>query len=104
MTLTDTIRKYAFTLGFDLVGFTSAESFERGEEMLRQWIQMGYAGEMKYIERNLERRSNPQELLPGAKSIISLAINYYQPDNNSAGKEKNIIPDADICVAEIAKY
>ncbi len=91
MSLTETIREYAFSLGFDLVGFTTAESFEHGEEMLRQWVKNGYAGEMKYMERAPERRAHPQEILPGAKTIISLAINYYQADEepNSCHSERS---------------
>jgi len=47
-----------------------------------EWVAAGTAGDMKWLERNMERRVNPCEVLEGAQSIICLAFNYYpgEPD------------------------
>jgi len=71
--------RYAHSLGFERVGVTSAEPLKKDEAFLNQWLEAGRAGEMDYLERDPERRSRPMELLPGAKSVIALAMNYFVP-------------------------
>jgi epoxyqueuosine reductase len=44
----------------------------------RQWLRTGAAGEMAYMERGEEKRCDPQQVLPGARSIVALALNYWQ--------------------------
>src|SRR2546423_9469854 len=44
----------------------------------RDWLRTGAAGEMSYLERGEEKRNDPQKVLPGARSIIVLALNYFQ--------------------------
>jgi epoxyqueuosine reductase len=46
----------------------------------REWLDGGYAGEMAWLERNKDRRTDPQQVLPGAASVIVLAMNYWQAD------------------------
>lgn len=46
----------------------------------REWIQNGMHGEMKYLERGLERRGNPRLLLPSAESILCVGIPYARKD------------------------
>jgi epoxyqueuosine reductase len=75
-TLTQTVKARAAELGFYLVGVTGAEPSAFAEEY-RDWIAQGYAGEMEYLTRNLHRRLDPRELLPGAKSVIVVGMNYY---------------------------
>jgi epoxyqueuosine reductase len=71
--------QYAQSLGFERVGITSAEPLAREGEFLKRWLAEGRAGEMAYLERQAERRSRPSELLPGAKSVIALAMSYADP-------------------------
>ncbi|MBL8877957.1 MAG: tRNA epoxyqueuosine(34) reductase QueG [Phycisphaerales bacterium] len=66
-------------LGFDLVGATPAEPLERAT-YYRQWLAAGHHGEMSYLARNAELRNDPKSLLPGARSIISVAMNYFRED------------------------
>jgi len=47
-------------------------------DAFKQWLAEGKAGEMNWLERNQHRRCNPQEVLPGARSVIVLAMNYWQ--------------------------
>lgn len=64
--------------GFDLVGIASA-SPSRWGGYLRTWLDEGQAGEMRYLANRFDERTQPQVYLPGAQSIISVAINYHVP-------------------------
>ncbi|HEX9252494.1 MAG TPA: tRNA epoxyqueuosine(34) reductase QueG [Ignavibacteriaceae bacterium] len=70
-------------LGFDLVGFTKTDLLEDETEKLQQWLDKGYQASMNYMEKNLHKRKDVKEILPIAKSVISLALNYYTPENHS---------------------
>jgi epoxyqueuosine reductase len=73
----DIVIKEAHSIGFDLVGFAKAEVLIEEISKLKEWLRKGYQSGMKYMERNLQKRRNVEEILHGAKSIISLALNYY---------------------------
>lgn len=64
-------------LGFDLCRFTGAEKPEHAKEF-QDWLDRGHAGEMNYLARNSERRCDPRQILPDAKTVIVLALNYFQ--------------------------
>ena len=70
------IKKQALALGFDLVGISSVESYYGEAELFEKWLGSGYAGEMHYLERGLSKRANLNAILPGARSVISCAVNY----------------------------
>lgn len=76
------IKKFARDLGFDLVAIIPADPLDTEAAHLEEWLKKGYEGEMDYMGRDSEKRSNPQQILPGAKSIISLGLNYYQESNS----------------------
>ena len=76
--LTSSIRRHAHELGFDLVGFTPADPLE-GAEFYARWVTLGYAGEMEYLKRHLDRRRDPRKLVAGARSVICVGMLYYQP-------------------------
>ena len=78
-TLTQQIYQRANELGFELVGITPAAQSETIARY-RQWIENGYAGKMGYLERHLPLKADVRQLLAEAKSVISLAINYYTLD------------------------
>ena len=73
MSLTARIRERAYTLGFDLVGVTSAQPSHYGE-FLADWLAQGYAGEMSYLQRNVEKRLDPRRILPGTRSILAVGM------------------------------
>ena len=75
--LTDRVRRRSIDLGFDLVGFAPADPLE-GAEFYARWVALGFAGEMGYLERNLDKRADPARLVPGARSVICLGMHYYQ--------------------------
>ena len=77
MALETDIKQKALDLGFDAVGITTAEPIEICHvEYFRQWLDNGHAAEMGYLHRNLDKRFAPAQLLPGAKSVICVALNY----------------------------
>lgn len=78
-------------IGFDLVGFAKAESL--GEEFLKLniWLEKNYHAEMKYMEKNLEKRLDVKNIFPNAVSIISLGLNYYKNENFSKKKSSGKI-------------
>ncbi len=67
------VRERALAAGFDACGVAPAEKFP---ELSRysEWLERGYAGEMKYLED--PRRSDPQNSMPGVRSLIVCALNY----------------------------
>ena len=77
--LTQQIQRRANELGFELVGITPAAHSETIERY-RQWIENGYAGKMHYLEKHLSLKTDVRQLLTEAKSVISLAMNYYTFD------------------------
>ncbi|UCG49444.1 MAG: tRNA epoxyqueuosine(34) reductase QueG [Phycisphaerales bacterium] len=81
MSLTDQIKHRAIELGFDLVGVTDASPLAAGHsQRLAGWLKAGYAGEMRYMHRNFEKRIHPALLLEDAKSVIVVALNYKRPE------------------------
>jgi epoxyqueuosine reductase len=73
--LKDLIRKIAVELGFSDVGVSRAEPLDGGRYLA--WLAEGRHGEMSYMERNADLRLQPELLLPGVKSIVSLSIDYH---------------------------
>ncbi len=76
VTLADQVKEKARELGFDLCGIAPAVPSAFKAEY-RAWLDAGYHGEMHYLSRNPERRLDPSQLLPGAKSIVVVGMNYY---------------------------
>ncbi|AQT68612.1 Epoxyqueuosine reductase [Anaerohalosphaera lusitana] len=80
----------AFELGFDLVGFTTAEPVsEKHSARLRDWLASGHAGDMHYMGRNFDKRTNPRALLPNARSVICVGLNYRTTKNGKPGAFAN---------------
>jgi epoxyqueuosine reductase len=75
--LTASVKARALELGFDRVAIGPADPPEHGRELGR-WIEAGHAGGMGYLARRLEERLDPRRVLPGATSVVSVALNYYQ--------------------------
>lgn len=73
----DLIRKEALDLGFDQIGFAKAEKLEREAERLEKWLSSGAHGSMGYMANHFEKRVDPRELVPGARTVISLSYNYF---------------------------
>jgi epoxyqueuosine reductase len=77
--LTHSIKQKALELGFTKAGVTDAARFDLEADRFEEWVREGNHGYMQWLERNHEKRRDVTEILPGAKSILSLALNYYHP-------------------------
>jgi len=75
----EAVRQRAREFGFDDCRVTSAQAPESAARF-QQWLAAGRQGEMAYLERNAAKRVEPQQVLPGARSIISLAASYHKAD------------------------
>lgn len=75
-TLRQKISDYARSIGFDLVGFSPAKIQEKYLSAFENWLKEGHAADMEYMQK-LEQRHDMTKVLPGAKSVIVLAMNYY---------------------------
>jgi epoxyqueuosine reductase len=88
--LTDQIKSKAIEIGFHKVGIVRAEPLEEEGEHLKHWLEKGFHGDMRWMEREPEKRADPTILFPEARSIIMLALNYFTPhehqDSNKKGK------------------
>lgn len=71
------VKEIATQSGFDYCGIARAVPLDEDARRLEQWLSKGMNGEMKYMENYFELRVNPQKLVPGARSVITLLLNYY---------------------------
>jgi epoxyqueuosine reductase len=77
--LTTKIKSRAYELGFDKIGIARSEKLDN--TFLESWIEAGYHGSMQWMERTAETRTEPEKYLPGVKSVIVGAVNYYTEDS-----------------------
>ena len=90
---TTIVKQMALDSGFSYCGISKAEFLEHDAPRLEKWLNEGKHGTMQWMENHFDKRLNPQLLVPGAKSVISLMYNYYTP-------QKQLDPQAPI----ISKY
>ena len=79
----EVLRQRALELGFDGCRVTTAEA-PGFAARYTQWLADGRHGEMAYLERTAPKRVDPQKVLPGARSIITLAASYHDPNAPTA--------------------
>ncbi len=79
MDLTERIKARAIELGFDLVGIAPAGIASHAKEYAA-WVASGMQGEMAYMARDPERRSDLRRVLPNAQSVIIVGLSYYTID------------------------
>jgi len=79
MTLTEQIKSKALELGFNKVGIAKAEMLNVEGDHLRDWLGRGYHASMQWMEKSLEKRTDPRNIVRNAQSVISVAINYFTP-------------------------
>lgn len=72
------IKAEALRLGFSACGLAPAEAVDESvAASFRQWIASGHQAEMHYMENYEEKRLDPRLLVEGARTVISVALNYY---------------------------
>lgn len=74
---TTLIRQWAAQLGFDHCGIARAERLDDDARRLEQWLNRGMNGSMLYMSNHFDLRIDPSRLVPGAKSVITLLMNYF---------------------------
>jgi epoxyqueuosine reductase len=80
MSLSQVIKCKAIELGFDLAGVTDASAIDAGQaEIFAEWLKSGFAGQMDYMHRNLQKRLDPARLFENAQSVIVVGLNYALP-------------------------
>ena len=73
------IKQWGKDLGFAEVGITDID-LTKHEAQLQRWLDLGYNGELEYIASHGMKRSRRAELVPGPHRVISVKMNYLQPD------------------------
>jgi epoxyqueuosine reductase len=74
---TSFVKQAAAQLGFDYCGIATARPLDDDARRLEAWLNKGMHGTMKYMENHFELRVDPSKLMPGAKSVITLLLNYF---------------------------
>lgn len=82
------IKAEAKRLGFLSCGISKAGFLEEEAPRLEQWLQQGMHGEMAYMENHFDKRLDPTKLVEGAKSVISLLLNYFPEETQLDGTYK----------------
>jgi epoxyqueuosine reductase len=73
----ETIRNAALAVGFDACGFAPAETLQEDAAFLRSWLDEGMHGDMHFLTQNFEKRTDPQVLVPGCKTVVVVLMNYF---------------------------
>ena len=82
--LTAEIKRRARAEGFHKVGVVrAAEPLGEERARLEEWLARGYQGAMAWMARDTARRTDARELLPGARSVVAVALNYYTPHRHA---------------------
>lgn len=74
---TSFIKTTAQSLGFDYCGIAKAEKLDEDARRLETWLNKGFQGTMNYMQNYFDLRVDPTKLVPGAKSVITLLLNYF---------------------------
>ena len=77
------IKKNSYALGFDFCGIARAEKLDADAKRLESWLNNGLHGKMQYMENHFDMRVDPARLVPGARSVITLLINYFPSQSQS---------------------
>lgn len=71
------IKRKANELGFFYCGVSKADFLEEEAKDLEKWLSRGLNGNMSYMENHFDKRLDPRILVPEAKSVVSLLLNYF---------------------------
>lgn len=82
------IKKSAKNLGFLSCGISKAEFLEEEAPRFEKWLNEQKHGQMAYMENHYDKRLDPRLLVPGAKSVVSLLLNYYTDEHQVEGAPK----------------
>ncbi|MEO7658948.1 MAG: tRNA epoxyqueuosine(34) reductase QueG [Pyrinomonadaceae bacterium] len=81
------IKQKAVEIGFQKIGIVPAAPLVEEGSRLRTWLERGFHGQMAWLEREPEKRSDPRFLFPPAKSVIVVALNYFTGHHHEKNAE-----------------
>jgi epoxyqueuosine reductase len=87
-TNTHFIKTTALQLGFNYVGIAKAQALYHDAIRLENWLKNNMHGNMQYMANHFDMRVDPTKLIPGAKSVITLLLNYYPPQQQKKNTYK----------------
>ena len=79
----ESIKSKAKALGFLSCGISKADFLEEEAPRLEQWLNQNHHGEMAYMANHFDKRLDPRVLVPGAKSVVSLLLNYHTEEKQT---------------------
>jgi epoxyqueuosine reductase len=79
------IKEWTRELGFDHCGIARAVRLDEDARRLENWLRQGMQGTMHYMENHFDLRVDPSKLVPGARSVITLLLNYFPAGEQPAG-------------------
>lgn len=82
------IKQWSIELGFDYCGIAKAQKLDDDARRLEAWLNKGMQGKMQYMENHFDLRTDPTLLVPGAKSVITLLMNYYPEQQQAPASPK----------------
>jgi epoxyqueuosine reductase len=85
---TEIIKNLASKAGFDYCGIAKAQVLDEDARRLETWLRKGMHGTMQYMENHFDIRIDPSKLVPGAKSVITLLLNYFPEQQQSSEAPK----------------
>lgn len=85
---TQQVKNFARNLGFNYCGIAKAVRLDEDARRLEKWLSAGMHGSMKYMENHFELRTDPRKLVPGARSVITLLLNYFPEQSQNPGAPK----------------
>jgi len=77
------IKNQVRILGFSAVGIARAERLEPEGQRLNDWLERGYQATMGWMARRCAERVDVSRVLPGARSVVAVAMNYYHPERHA---------------------
>src|ERR1700758_1624026 len=99
------IKQTAKQLGFDYCGISKAGFLEEEAPRLETWLGKNMHGEMKYMENYFDKRLDPRLLVEGARSVVSLLLNYFPGESNQSQSFRQAQTDKkQIGTPKISKY
>ncbi len=81
------IKAKATELGFDFCGVSRAEFLEEEAPRLEDWLNRNHHGKMAYMANHFDKRLDPRKLMDGAKSVVSVLLNYYPEERLPEGPD-----------------
>ena len=85
---TQLIKQFTQQLGFSYFGIAKAVKLNDDARRLESWLNKGFNGTMQYMENHFELRVDPSKLVPGAKSVITLLLNYFPSEQQNIDAPK----------------